>query len=120
MLILNIFGALVVGHALADYPLQGDFLSRGKSPHTPIPGIPWIWLLGFHSVIHAGAVALVLWLFHVPAWTLWWLAIGEFAAHAWTDLCKCRGEIGFTTDQIGHLICKLSWALAATVELGGV
>jgi hypothetical protein len=32
---------LIAGHALADYPLQGDFLSRAKNRSAPIPGFPW-------------------------------------------------------------------------------
>lgn len=33
--------ALVAGHALADYPLQGDFLARAKNRTAPIAGFPW-------------------------------------------------------------------------------
>lgn len=36
-----LFAALVAGHALADYPLQGDFLARAKNRAAPIPGVPW-------------------------------------------------------------------------------
>ena len=32
---------LMVGHALADYPLQGDFLAKAKNRTAPIPGVPW-------------------------------------------------------------------------------
>jgi hypothetical protein len=32
---------LLVDHALADYPLQGDFLARAKNHTAPIPGISW-------------------------------------------------------------------------------
>lgn len=29
---------LIAGHALADYPLQGDFLAKGKNHKAPIAG----------------------------------------------------------------------------------
>ena len=39
--VLTIFAMMVVGHVLADYPLQGDFLSRAKNRFSPIVGVPW-------------------------------------------------------------------------------
>jgi hypothetical protein len=43
---------LLVGHSLADYPLQGEYLSdakrQGKTP------LPWWIALTWHSLIHAG------------------------------------------------------------------
>jgi hypothetical protein len=51
--------ALLTAHALADYPLQGDFLSKAKNRMAPIPGVPWRQALGAHAFIHAGAVALI-------------------------------------------------------------
>lgn len=35
---LTILALLIAAHALADYPLQGDFLSRVKSRAAPIDG----------------------------------------------------------------------------------
>jgi hypothetical protein len=37
----RIFPLLLVDHALADYPLQVDFLARAKNHAAPIPGISW-------------------------------------------------------------------------------
>lgn len=111
------FAALVIGHALADYPLQGDFLARGKNPATAFPGIPWPWLLGFHAAIHAGAVWLVLWLFHVPALVVVVCVVSEFSLHALTDLLKCQEEISFSHDQALHLFCKATWATFAWLAL---
>jgi hypothetical protein len=54
----TVFCLLVFGHALADYPLQGDFLARGKNRNAPIPGVPWWICLSAHAVIHAGLVGL--------------------------------------------------------------
>ena len=47
---------LLCGHALCDYPLQGDFLARGKNHTDPIPGIPWVHCLVAHALIHGGMV----------------------------------------------------------------
>lgn len=106
-----LFAALVVGHALADYPLQGDFLARAKNRTAPIPGVPWFWALGSHAAIHGGMVALILWLFHAPAPLVAVLGVGEALCHAYVDDGKCRGVIGFNTDQTLHLWMKLLWAV---------
>lgn len=100
---IHMFGALVVGHALADYPLQGDFLSRAKSRAAPIPGVPWWQALGAHAVIHGGFVALITGSLLLGA--------AETLIHAITDDAKCRGKISFNTDQAIHLACKLLWVL---------
>jgi hypothetical protein len=49
--------ALLAGHALADYPLQGDFLSKAKNRAAPIPGVPYWQALGAHVAIHGAFVA---------------------------------------------------------------
>jgi hypothetical protein len=54
----------LVGHAVADYPLQGDFLA-------------WTQALAAHALIHAGAVAL--------ATGSAALGVPEFACHAAID-----------------------------------
>lgn len=97
--------ALIAGHALADYPLQGDFLAKGKNRAAPIPGMPWWQLLGAHAVIHGGMVAAI-------TGSLW-LGLAEMAAHALIDDAKCTGKIGFNTDQALHLVCKLLWVIIA-------
>lgn len=38
---IELFALLLVGHALADYPLQGEFLSKTKNHRSPNEGIPW-------------------------------------------------------------------------------
>jgi hypothetical protein len=50
---------LLFAHALADYPLQGDFLAQYKNPWPPIrvAGIVpkneiWPWCMGAHCVKH--------------------------------------------------------------------
>lgn len=93
--------ALVGAHALADYPLQGDFLSKAKNRAMPIPGVPWWQALGAHVAIHGAAVALLT--------GIWWLFFAEAVIHWLTDDAKCRGRIGFNTDQAIHLLCKAVW-----------
>lgn len=93
--------ALVAAHALADYPLQGDFLSKAKNRTAPIPGVPWWQALGAHVAIHGAFVAFIT--------GIWWLFFAEAAIHWLTDDAKCRGKISFSHDQAIHLICKLAW-----------
>lgn len=112
---LQLFALLLIGHALADYPLQGDFLARAKNRFAAIPGVPWVWALGSHAAIHAGFV-----------WVItgtWWLGLLEFVAHAAIDDWKCAVSArvegrrmqaaAFHMDQIAHVACKLAWAVLA-------
>lgn len=120
---------LLVGHALADYPLQGDFLARAKNHRNPLPGVPWVYGLLPHALIHAGAVT-----FLTGSPTLGAL---ELVAHALIDYGKCAGAFGssgdyaapgrvewdghaadrraFHLDQALHVACKLAWVLLAPV-----
>jgi hypothetical protein len=104
---IELFAALVVGHAVADYPLQGDFLARAKNRAMPIPGVPWFQALGAHAIMHGGVV----WVLTVHPL----LGLAEVAAHACIDDAKCIGKIGFNTDQALHVVCKLLWVAIAGV-----
>jgi hypothetical protein len=122
MTIFALFFALCIGHALCDYPLQGDFLARGKNRYAPLPGVPWYWCLGAHSLIHAGAVWVIVslfCLFHhgmvIRVGLLFGLA--EFALHWITDDTKSSGRISFDADQIVHIVVKASFALILTPQL---
>lgn len=101
--VFMIFLLLVFGHALADYPLQGDFLSKAKNHKAPIPGVPWWQALAAHSVIHAGFVGMI-----TGSITF---AAAEFVIHAYTDHKKCEGGISYNFDQGVHIACKVMWAL---------
>jgi hypothetical protein len=94
---------MLIGHAVADYPLQGDWLSKAKNPMlSPIHGEDiWLQALLSHAAIHAGAVKL--------ATGSWILALFEFIAHAFIDFAKCRGRLGYNKDQTLHIACKLVW-----------
>lgn len=97
--------ALLAGHALADYPLQGDFLSKAKNRTAPIPGVPWPQALGAHVVIHGAFVAIIT--------GLPWLFFAEAIIHWFTDDAKCRGKLTFNQDQAIHLACKAAWLIIA-------
>lgn len=94
---------LFAGHALCDYPLQGDFLARGKNHKNPILGIPSWQMLLAHALIHSGMVYLIT--------RSLWFALAELAIHAATDYAKCDGRISFNQDQAIHYTCKLLWAV---------
>ena len=105
MSIIEIFAILVFAHMLADYPLQGDFLAKGKNRTAPIPGIHFGHPLAAHAIIHGGFVGIV-------TGSLW-MGIAETIIHAITDDAKCRGKIGYHTDQAIHVGCKVLWAAIA-------
>lgn len=103
MATLEILALLVVGHMLADYPLQGDFLARGKNRTSPLPGVPWQHPMAAHSIIHGGFVGII-------TGSLW-LGLAETVIYAVTDDAKCRGRITYHVDQTIHVFCKVIWAL---------
>ena len=102
---------LLVGHALADYPLQGDFLARAKNHRAPVvaangQAFPWPLALGAHALIHGGVVALV------TGSVL--LGVAEVCAHFLIDFATSEGWTGgYFGDQAEHVACKLVWAALA-------
>ena len=96
---------LFVGHALCDYPLQGDFLAKGKNQVTPLPGVPWYQCAIAHALIHAGAVGFATKSFE--------LGIAEFCVHIGTDYAKCADKLTFNQDQLIHYLSKIVWAQIA-------
>jgi hypothetical protein len=102
----QLFFWLLVAHVVCDYPLQGDFLARGKNVRNPIPSVPWWQCLAAHALIQGGGVALAT---RRPD-----LGALEFCFHWCIDYLKCCGKIGFNTDQALHVGCKLLWVLIVT------
>lgn len=100
---VDIFALMVVGHAIADYPLQGDFLAKAKNRFAPIPGVPWYQALGAHAIIHGGFVLAI-----TGSLTL---GIAETVIHFFIDDAKCRDRISYNADQFLHVTCKVVWAL---------
>lgn len=96
---------LFAAHAVCDYPLQGDFLSRGKNRHKSpyLAWCPWYWCLANHCLIHAGAVTLIT--------GSVWLGLAEFCVHAATDYAKGEDWFNMQTDQTIHLASKVLWVL---------
>lgn len=101
---MTVFPLMLIGHALADYPLQGDWLSKAKNPTLElVPGeVIWPMAMACHCAIHAGAVLLFT---RKPI-----LAAAEFFAHFAIYYAKCRGRIGYNADQTLHVVCKFMWA----------
>lgn len=117
---------LLVAHSLCDYPLQGEYLAAAKRRNSG-HSTPWWIALTAHSLIHAGAVALITGSIA--------LGLAEFVAHWIIDYLKCDGWLtglclrwakrypagwrergmyrAFVTDQGLHVACKLAWAAFA-------
>ena len=107
-LLLTRFWWLVVGHAVADYPLQGEAKATEKSRHSRSPlqtQVPWFYWLSAHSLIHGGFVALVT--------QSVWLGLAETILHWGIDFIKCEGWTSIHQDQGLHLGCKAAWAALA-------
>lgn len=102
---MHILLLLLAGHALCDYPLQSDFLAKGKNHKAPFPGMAAWQLLLAHCLIHMGMVLLIT--------GSVWLALAELAIHFVTDYAKCDGRITFNQDQAIHYGCKILWAAIA-------
>jgi hypothetical protein len=105
----TLFFWLLAAHALCDYPLQGDFLAKGKNHKAPIPGVPWYQCLTAHALIQGAAVAMLTGSVR--------LGIAETVLHGSIDFGKCSGWYNFTDDQLFHVACKILWvalALSAT------
>lgn len=123
---MNTYLALMLAaHALCDYPLQGDWLSKAKNhnfvltknglehrdkfmsvsgPEFVYPkGSETIWpgALAAHAAIHGAAVYMIT---GSPI-----LGVLEFVAHALIDFTKCEGLIGYNIDQTLHVLCKVLW-----------
>jgi len=99
---LTVMFWLLVGHALADYPLQGPYLAQAKNRNSSLGRDgAWRWALGCHAMIHGGAVAL--------ATGSVVLGVCETVAHAVIDFAKCEGWLSYDTDQALHVVCKAVW-----------
>ena len=98
---LQILLLLVAGHAIADYPLQGDFLAKAKNRANPIPGVPWYHGLLAHAAIHGGFVGII------TGSAI--LGLAEFGVHCLIDDLKCMGRISYDVDQMLHILCKVVW-----------
>ncbi len=101
MMPLEILFLLIVAHAIADYPLQTDFVALRKSRHNNLPAVPWYYVLSSHALTHAAGVYLV------TGSVL--LAALESVAHWFIDLAKCESLTNIHVDQALHVACKAAW-----------
>lgn len=103
---------LIVGHAVADYPLQSEAMARGKNrnrflslsdiPPGQKPVSVWWHYMTAHALVHAGAVGIV------TGSTV--LAVTEFILHWIIDFAKCENWTNPHQDQALHLLCKVVYA----------
>lgn len=99
-LIATMLFLLCLSHYVCDYPLQSDFIARGKGSFTePLYGVPWYHILAAHAATHAAGVYVVTQSLGAAAF--------ELVAHAVIDYAKCRKWTGIHTDQALHIVCKV-------------
>ena len=98
---LYILFLLLAGHALGDYPLQGQYMSDAKNRHTEHGKDVWWMVLTSHSLIQGAIVALIT--------SSIILGILETICHWIIDFMKCDNKIDYKTDQFLHVICKFLW-----------
>ncbi|HSJ02807.1 MAG TPA: DUF3307 domain-containing protein [Verrucomicrobium sp.] len=102
---LSLLFALLIGHAIADYPLQGEYLALHKNRHYRGAGMSaqpqglWLHCLLAHCLIHAGFV----WL--ITGRVIF--GVAELVLHFVLDAAKCERKINFHSDQILHGVCKM-------------
>ncbi|MBZ9600750.1 DUF3307 domain-containing protein [Phyllobacterium chamaecytisi] len=94
---------LFAAHALADYPLQGDWLSKAKNHKLSlVPGETiWPMALAGHAAIHALLMLLVTGSVII--------AFAELVCHTVIDYAKCDGRLTYNQDQLLHVACKAVW-----------
>lgn len=109
--------AFIIGHALADYPLQGKFLAIRKNRHIKSvdyggdpPKSLWVYCLTAHSLVHAGVIWLIMEGFNLANAPMF--ALIEFGLHWALDFAKCERWTNFHVDQALHVICKVGYVLA--------
>jgi hypothetical protein len=114
----TLFFAMLIGHVLADYPLQGRFLSIAKNRHADVSGLfgyeppprgIWLHALTAHSLVHAGTV----WL--ITGSLL--LGLVELVLHWIIDFAKCEKWMNFTVDQLLHVACKVGYVVLIAYEV---
>lgn len=86
---------LIAGHYLADFPLQGEYLSNSKGSN--------FHAMAAHCMIQALTVMLATGDLR--------LAMIEFFAHAIIDKMKCNGWLSLNQDQCLHLTLRVAYSV---------
>lgn len=101
--------ALTLGHCVADFPLQTEWIAKYKNWRNASPPptgqrqqVVWPYVLTAHAGTHAAAVWIVT---GSPA-----LALCEWVAHWIIDALKCGNKTDIHLDQGLHVACKIAWA----------
>jgi hypothetical protein len=103
---LDLLILLLLGHFVADYPLQGDKMAVEKCPGKDVT-LSWRWWLSAHAGTHGFFVAI---LTGIPV-----LGLAEMACHFLIDFGKCRLGYRLIVDQALHWGCKLLWVLCVMI-----
>ncbi len=113
-MILLIF-KLLFGHAIADFALQSDAMSKGKNRNKKPEYIPkgqkyipcWSYWLSSHAFIHGGMVYL--------ATGSLLCGIIETVAHWVIDFIKCENITNPHHDQFLHILCKIVYVFICMI-----
>lgn len=103
---ISMFCLLIAGHALADFPLQGDTTAVNKNRHAKTElqkHVPAFYWLGSHAIIHGAAVGLITGSVG--------LGIAETIMHGMIDFGKCEKLYSIHIDQFLHVLCKIVWLI---------
>lgn len=90
-----------MGHFVADYPLQTDFIAKHKGRSNSLEAVPWYYVLFGHAATHAFFVGIIT--------QNVWLGIAELIAHFIIDFAKCEKYFSIHVDQAFHILCKVIW-----------
>lgn len=112
MIGIELFFALMIGHAIADFWAQSDAVAKMKNrnrdssqfcPPGQKPQMIWPYALTSHALIHAGVVWVIT--------GVVWFAVFELVAHWLIDFGKCDNLYGIHEDQAMHVACKIGYCL---------
>ena len=105
---LSMLLKLIMGHALADFVLQTEFIAVSKNRNTPpkyldAAHLPvWPYTLTAHALINAAVVWLI-------TNSLLFASI-ELITHWLIDFLKCDKVLNLHEDQAFHIILKLIYS----------
>jgi hypothetical protein len=104
----SVLWMLLVGHAVADYPLQSDSMAIGKNKRLNLAyrEVPWYYWMASHALVHGGAVTIMTGSVY--------LGFAECLLHFVIDVLKCEKITTIHIDQFLHVACKVVWAGVVT------